>query len=100
MAKNDEKPKYGNAGAVQFKWADATALPIHAVEQLHVQSVQGRFYLTFGQLNLPVMVEGPPPGFKADVRPVARLMVLPQDLESIVRTLQTVLDASRAPKKE
>jgi hypothetical protein len=99
MAKSDETPKDGSAAAVQFKWGDSTALPIHAVEQLHVQVVQGRIYLTFGQLNLPVMVEGPPPGFKADVRPVARLMVLPHDFETIVRTMQTVVDASGKPKK-
>ena len=57
--------------------------------------VQGRAYLTFGEVNLPVMLEGPPKGFVAEVRPVARILVGIDELESMIGALKTVLEKSR-----
>jgi hypothetical protein len=82
-------------GAVPFKWADATSLPILAAGQLHIQIVQGHAYLTFGEINLPVMLGAPPQGFVAEVRPVARFLVSMTELEDMIRALNTVLETSR-----
>lgn len=96
MAKKAAKaPPALPPGASRVEWNDARELPLLAAEQLHVRVVQGRYYLTFGQLNLPVF-EGPPPDdFIAEIRPVARLVLSTTDVESIVRVLSQVLGTVR-----
>ena len=80
---------------VKLVWPDAAELPIGFADQLHVTAVQGRFYLTFGQLNLPPMKELPD-DFTADVRPIGRFVVPGNAMSAMIQALNTVVEAASA----
>lgn len=62
-------------------------------DELQLQWVNDRFYLTFGQIQVP-FVEPEGGNFVADIRPVGRYVVSRQSLEKIRDLLNRVLDDS------
>ncbi|MEK7239199.1 MAG: hypothetical protein AAB224_01300 [Gemmatimonadota bacterium] len=83
MASSDEK-------TVKLAWEDATSIPQPFVDQLHIRVVQGNYYLTFGQLNLPVFDGEPPEDFVARIHPVARMVVPAPEMERMLEALRRI----------
>lgn len=99
MAKNTDvaEPALRN---VELNWMNAQELPLVLADQVHIQAVPGRYYITFGQVNLPVFVGAPPSDFRADVRPVVRLVISTEDFKRILSAVdgvvkQATLEAAR-----
>jgi hypothetical protein len=77
---------------VGLNWPEIRELPLVFADQVHIQRVPDRFYVTFGQVNLPIISGAPPSGFRADVRPVIRLVITAEDMRRIVGAIQTVME--------
>ncbi len=91
MADPTRAPK----GEVQLglRWGDANELEQVLADELQIQSVNNRFYLTFGQILVPVVE--PKEGQVVEIRPVGRFVVSKTSLEKIRNLLERVLDREK-----
>lgn len=81
-------PEKAVAPPVTITWRDVATLPIQFADFLHWRAAHDRFYLTIGQLDLPI-VEGPLPSTTSiEVRPIVRLAITPETLRLWANLLQ------------
>lgn len=91
----DRTPPPTRGAEVGLYWSGEPKLPLVFTDQVHVHRAQGRVYLTFGQVNLPLL-EGPPPpdGLTVPISTVARLVVEEEDMRRILGVIASVMSAN------
>jgi hypothetical protein len=85
-------------GEVQARavWVDTEDPEPTFADEVYIQGIGDRFYLTFGQVRLPLAAEEGP--VTAQIRAVARLIVPKESLKRIVEVLSRTV--SQAEGKE
>ena len=79
----------------QLQWGDPSSLDQVFVDQLAIQSVEERFYLTFGQIRMPLNAVA---GGAAPIQPMVRLIVSTESLQRMVEVLRRSVPPS--PEKK
>jgi hypothetical protein len=88
MAEKPEAKGTDEGVSIDVYWGSGEDLePIYA-DQLHLQSINQQYYLTFGQLRPPLVKEGVPVDkIVAEIRPVAKLIVTREAFKRIAKLL-------------
>jgi hypothetical protein len=88
----------GKRGEVQAQavWVDTEEPEPAFVDEVYIQGVADRFYLTFGQIRLPLAAEEGP--VTAQIRAVARVIVPKESLRRIVDALSRTLSQAEGKK--
>jgi hypothetical protein len=86
----DTKHKAANVN-ITAVWSDPASLPIDFVDQLHIQRVGDRYFLTFGQGNFPLVEGKPEADLKIQIRPVHRYVISSADLRRMIVAATTTL---------
>ena len=76
-------------------WSSADQIDLVHVDHLHLARVKDQFYLTFGQVRMPVDTSGPLTG---EIRPAARLVLTREALARMVGLLNA--NVERKDEKE
>ena len=86
----DKPETKGSQPALEAYWGKADHLEPVLVDNLHLQRVNNQYYLTFGQIRLP-LVEAPTERVVAEIRPMTRLIIPRDALRRIVELLSRTL---------
>ena len=79
-------------------WVDSLDVEPRIVDELHVQNIGGRIYLTLGQTRVPIVQ--PQDGTAvAEVRPIAKILVAPDFLAKVHKVIGHVLSDLKADAK-
>ena len=73
-------------------WSEARDVDPIFVDELELQGLGDRTYITFGQLRLPTVQAGTQPGAQVEIRPVVRLVVTTATLEKMLVALKAAMD--------
>lgn len=70
------------ASRVSAKWGDPEGLPLLFAQNLHWRALADHCYLTFGEMELP-LVDGPlPDGTTIEIRPIVRIAATPEAIRA------------------
>lgn len=83
-----EAPESGR-GQLSVTWSDADHLDPVFADNMHMVLVNDQYYVTFGQLRLPIVPENSGIG---KIHPIARLIVPRDALQRIVEVLTRNLE--------
>lgn len=86
-------PQKADGTALQMVWEDGRELPIHHADHMHIQAVPGAFYMSFGQVNLPLFVGAPPADMVVPIRPISRLVVSADAMKHMLEAMRKVVDS-------
>ena len=77
-------------GGIRAKWSDAGHLRSEFASELNIVHAGGQFVLTFGELRLPIFAGPVPSNVEGEVRPVVRLVIPEQSIETMLVALTSV----------
>jgi len=85
--KPEEKHITAPQASIDVFWGKGEALEPIFADNLHLQRINDQFYLTFGQVRLPLIETNPAERVVAEIRPVVRLIVPKDALQRVVNML-------------
>jgi hypothetical protein len=71
-------------------WGEPEGLAPLFSDQVHLAKVAGQFYLTFGQVRVPIA--RPEPGAAVEIRPITQIVIPRHALASLATLLQQALE--------
>ena len=71
-------------------WSDASQIEQVFVDELQIQDIGDRCYITFGQVRLPDVEASKQSGAKVEIRPVVRLIVTKAALTKMLNALNAM----------
>lgn len=77
---------------IRAKWGDAGQLRSEFASELNIVHAGGQYVLTFGEVRLPLIVGAVPDGVEAEIRPVVRLVIPEQAIETMLAALSSVVE--------
>lgn len=77
------------------KWSDAKDVEPVFVDEMQIQGLDDRVYITFGQVRLPTVEAGQQSPAEVEIRPVVRLVLTPATLEKLLKSLSRVIEKSQ-----
>ncbi len=78
---------------LEVTWVSAEDLEPVFVDNLHLALVNNQYYLTFGQLRLPMVFPDPPT--KGRIHPVARFVIPREALQNIIALLRENVETKK-----
>jgi hypothetical protein len=76
---------------LKLRWQDAADLPTLYANQVYITHAGGEFYVVFGEVQLPILVNPSPDELdrvrEVAVKPVAKLVLTPEGISSVVRAM-------------
>ena len=88
--KRTSKKQPESSGSQQFQmlWSSANNAPTIYANQLFISySGLNEFYLVFGEVQLPIAVDPQNPPAAVEVRPLVKIVVVPEVMQNIVKAL-------------
>ena len=91
-------PKPRADRGITLKWGGAGEVPIVLSDFMHWRVTDDRCYLTFGQVDLPLVEGAVPDGTEITVKPVTRIAVSATTLRTWLPLFQAAVDALPKPE--
>ncbi|CAN5881151.1 hypothetical protein BH11GEM1_BH11GEM1_23210 [soil metagenome] len=85
---------------IRAEWSDPRVLDVIVADELQLQDVGDRCYLTFGQVRLPIISEEMDENATGVIQSVVRLVVTKKALLEMLKALSRVSDTVRDDSPE
>jgi len=91
MEKQDSEKWRGAEVRLRLRWQDASDLPTLYANQVYISHAGGEFYVIFGEVQQPVLVNLTPEELQkiaeVEVKPVVKLVFTPETMISIAEAI-------------